>query len=61
MVSTEPVVWYLLPIFLGIIGGVIAFLIIKNKDPLKSKYCLIIGIVVTVIGIVVTVIEIVLS
>lgn len=42
--------WYLLPIFIGIVGGVITYFIIKNSDPLKGKYCLIIGGVVTVVG-----------
>ena len=41
------VLWYLLPIFIGIIGGIIAFVVIRNSDPLKGKYCLIIGIVTT--------------
>lgn len=35
--------WYLLPIFTGIIGGIISFGLTKNDDPLKGKYCLIIG------------------
>lgn len=48
----QSVVWYLLPIFLGVIGGLLAFFIIKEKDPLKAKYCLIIGIVATIVGLV---------
>lgn len=45
--------WYLLPIFIGIIGGIIAFVVIKNNDPLKGKYCLIIGAVFTIVGIII--------
>ncbi len=29
--------WYLLPIVLGIIGGVIAWFVIKDDDPKKAK------------------------
>ena len=48
----RPYLWYLLPLFLGIVGGVIAYLIIKKNEPQTGKYCLIIGGVVTVVGIV---------
>jgi hypothetical protein len=44
--------WYLLPIFLGAIGGVIAIIILRNDDLTKGAYCLIIGIVMMVVGIV---------
>jgi len=44
------VVWFLLPVFIGIIGGVIAYAALRNSDPLKGKYCLIIGVVITVAG-----------
>ena len=40
--------WYLLPAFLGIIGGVIAYVIIKNDDPQKAKRVLVIGLIVTI-------------
>ena len=39
--------WYLLPIFLGVIGGVIAYFVIRTDDPKKAKNCLLIGIVLT--------------
>jgi len=39
--------WYLLPIFLGVIGGVIAYFVIRTDDPKKAKYCLLVGIVLT--------------
>ena len=42
--------WYLLPIFFGIIGGIIAYLILKDDDRELAKNCLYLGIVLTVIG-----------
>jgi len=40
--------WYLFPILLGIIGGVIAYFLIRHDDPKKAKNCIIIGIILTV-------------
>ena len=45
--------WYLLPIFLGIIGGVIAYYGVRGADPHKAKRCLIIGLIVTAVPFVV--------
>jgi len=44
--------WYLLPILLGIVGGVVALIALRNRDPLKGQYCIIIGVVITVVGII---------
>ncbi len=44
--------WFLLPIFFGIIGGVIAYFVIKQDDPDKAKNCLYLGIVLLIIDIV---------
>ena len=44
--------WYLLPIFVGMIGGIIAYLVIRKDDPHKAKNCIYIGIVMMVIGII---------
>ena len=44
--------WFLLPIFLGLIGGVIAFFILRNDDPKKAKNCLYLGISMMLIGII---------
>jgi cytochrome bd-type quinol oxidase subunit 1 len=44
--------WYLLPILLGIIGGVIAYFIIKQDDPIKAKNCLKLGLVLLIINII---------
>ena len=43
---------YLLPIFFGIIGGVIAFFIIRGDDPRKARNCLYLGIILMFIGII---------
>jgi len=44
--------WFLLPIFLGLIGGIIAFFILRRDDPRKAKNCFYLGIVLMVIGII---------
>ncbi len=43
--------WYLLPIIFDIIGGVIAFFILKDDDPKKAKNCLWLGIVLIAVEI----------
>ena len=48
--------WFLLPIFLGIIGGIIAFFVLRHDDPKKAKNCLYLGIVLMIIGIILNVI-----
>ena len=40
--------WYLLPIFFGIIGGLISYFAIKNDDQLKAKYCLCVGLLLSI-------------
>jgi uncharacterized Tic20 family protein len=42
--------WYLVPIFLGIIGGVIMWLALKSEDPRKAKKGLIVAVIVYVIA-----------
>lgn len=42
--------WFLLPIFLGLIGGVIAYFVLRQDDPKKAKNCLYLGIVLSIIG-----------
>jgi len=39
--------WFLLPIFLGIIGGGGAYYWLRKSDPQKAKICLIIGLAMT--------------
>ena len=45
--------WYLVPIFLGLIGGIIAYFALRNDDRGKAKNCLFLGIILGVIGIIV--------
>ena len=44
--------WYLLPILFGIIGGVIAYFVIKQDDPIKAKNCLKLGLILLIIDII---------
>ena len=37
--------WYLLPLFFGFIGGIIAYFCLKNDDIVKAKTCICIPIV----------------
>lgn len=39
-----------MPIFLGIVGGVIAYFVLRHDDSRKAKNCLYLGIVLAVIG-----------
>ena len=43
--------WYELPILFQIIGGIIAFLLIRKDDPKKARNCLVLGVALTVIPI----------
>ena len=43
--------WYLLPIFFGIIGGIIAYFAIRRDDREKAKKCLYLGLILVAIGI----------
>ena len=45
--------WYLMPVFLGVIGGLIAYFVMRGTDPRKAKRCLIIGLLLTVVPFVV--------
>jgi hypothetical protein len=48
--QTRSKAWYVLPVFMGIIGGLIAYFVVKNDDPKLGKNCLVVGIVVLVIN-----------
>ena len=48
-------VWFLLPIFFGVIGGIIAFFILRKDDPSKAKNCLYLGIAFMIFGIILNV------
>ena len=50
--KTRSNAWFLLPIFFGMIGGIIAFFILRKDDPRKAKNCLYLGLVFMMIGII---------
>ncbi|QMU55328.1 MAG: hypothetical protein GKS07_10785 [Nitrosopumilus sp.] len=50
--KTRSNAWFLLPIFFGMIGGIIAFFILRQDDPQKARNCLYLGIVFMLIGII---------
>jgi len=37
--------WFLLPIFLGVIGGIIAYFVLRQDDPKKAKNCIYLALV----------------
>jgi signal peptidase I len=41
--------WYVLPLFLNVVGGVIAYFIIRKDDPQKARNCLLFGVLLFVI------------
>jgi len=45
--------WYLVPLFLGIIGGLIAWFVNKDRNPRKARNFLIFGLIWTIVGIVI--------
>ncbi|MGI0040651.1 MAG: hypothetical protein ACRD94_01655 [Nitrosopumilaceae archaeon] len=53
--------WFLLPIFFNVIGGVIAYFIIKDDDLHKAKNCLLLGIILTVISFAIFVVPILIG
>lgn len=44
--------WWLLPIFFGWLGGLIAWAVVRGKDPGKARTMLIVGIVLSVLGVI---------
>ncbi len=40
--------WFLLPIFLGMIGGIIAYFALRNDDPCKARNCIYLSLVLLV-------------
>src|SRR5438132_14075837 len=45
--------WYLAPLFFGIIGGIIAWAVNKDKDPKRARNLLIFGLVWTLLPVVI--------
>lgn len=48
--------WYILPILLGWIGGIIGYFVVRHDDPTLAKRVLILGIIITVAYIAISVI-----
>ena len=44
--------WFLLPIFLSIIGGMIGYYMLLNRDKQKAKGVLYVGIVVAIVEVI---------
>ena len=44
--------WFLLPIILEIVGGIIAYFVLKSDDPQKAKDALYLGIALTAVNLV---------
>ena len=42
--------WYLLPIFFGIIGGIIAYFALRRDDREKAKKCMYLGLILLAVG-----------
>ena len=48
--------WYLLPIFLSIVGGVIGYFLLKDRDKKFAERLLVIGIIMVVVYIILSII-----
>ncbi|MEM2785601.1 MAG: hypothetical protein QXW37_04770 [Candidatus Nitrosotenuis sp.] len=53
--------WFLLPILFNVIGGIIAYFVIKDDDPKRAKNCLLLGIILTAIGLAIFLIPILIG
>ena len=47
--------WYLVPIFFGLIGGIIAYFAIRRDDPQKARKCIWVGISLTAINVIINI------
>jgi FtsH-binding integral membrane protein len=54
--KTRSNAWFLLPIFFGMIGGIIAYFILRKDDPRKARNCLYVGIVFMIMGIILNIV-----
>lgn len=48
--------WHIAPILFGIIGGVVAFFVLRKDDPIKARNCLVIGIGMMIAGILINIV-----
>jgi len=54
--KTRSNMWFLLPIFFGMIGGIIAYIIIRKDDSNKAKNCIYVGIIMMVLGVILNIV-----
>ncbi|MBT3329671.1 MAG: hypothetical protein HOE93_01725 [Nitrosopumilus sp.] len=54
--KTRSNMWFLLPIFFGMIGGIIAYIIIRKDDSDKAKNCIYVGIIMMVLGVILNIV-----
>jgi len=47
--------WYLAPVFMGIVGGLLMFLVLRKEDNETAKTGLVIGIIAQVVGSVISI------
>ena len=52
--------WYILPLFGGIVGGLISWFAIRYDDPRKARNCILLGIILTAVPIFMIIIQIVM-
>ena len=45
--------WYLVPLIFSILGGIIAWFVLRKTDPQTAKNCLILGIIMFVLGMII--------
>jgi len=43
--------WYLVPLLLAIVGGVVAYFALRRDDPRLARNCLVLGIALTVVSV----------
>ncbi|MDR3782440.1 MAG: hypothetical protein P4K92_03925 [Candidatus Nitrosotalea sp.] len=53
--------WFLLPIVFNVIGGIIAYFVIKEDDPKKAKNCLYLGLILAAIPVILIVVPILIG
>jgi len=53
--------WFLLPIIFNILGGIIAYFVIKEDDPKKAKNCLYLGLILAAIPVLLIVVPILIG
>lgn len=52
--------WFLLPVILQVVGGIIAYFALRQDDPAKAKNCLLLGAILTALWVAMIVIPVAL-